>query len=53
MINIRQLIEEGKLVLMDARRIHAAWTDLRDLGIVQPEGRPQLNELKDVTWYRC
>ena len=49
----RQLIKEGKLVLIDAKGIHVAGTDPRDMGIVQPEVRPKLNKLKDATWHRC
>ena len=36
-----QLIWEGKLALIDAKEIHAIGTDPHDLGIMQPEGRPQ------------
>ena len=53
MIIVRQVIGDGKLVLIDAKGIHVAGTDPRNLGIVQPEGRPKQNEPKDVTCHRC
>ena len=45
----RQLIREGKLVLIDTKEIHIAGTDPHDLGIMQPVGRPQTERTKKMS----
>ena len=45
-IIIRQFMQEGKLVQIDARTIHATGTDPSGLGMMQPERRSQQSKLK-------
>ena len=37
---LRQIMQGGKVVQIDAKTIHATGTDPSNLGIMQPEGHP-------------